>query len=142
MIWALISTLIGVAGGILAMSSLFVSKGGAVAQEKLAKLAQYQGWIGLTMFGWGVWEIIDCVLSLGLMKEHPILFVFWLLMGVADFTVGLILGFGMISTYAFRGNATAIEKGNALRSMLVKFQVPLGGLAILTSVGYTVFYFI
>ncbi len=142
MIWAVISTLIGVAGGILAMSSLFVGKGGAPAQDKLAKLAQYQGWIGLTMFGWGVWEIIDCILSLGILKEHPILFAFWLLMAVADFTVGLILGFGMISTYAFRGNAMAIEKGNALRSTLVKFQVPLGGLAILTSIGYTVFYFI
>jgi hypothetical protein len=141
MIWAVISTLIGVAGGILAMSSLFVGKG-AAAQEKLAKLAQYQGWIGLTMFGWGVWEIIDCILSLGILKDHPILFVFWLLMAVADFTVGLILGFGMISTYAFRGNAMAIEKGNALRATLVKFQVPLGGLAVLTSIGYTVFYFI
>lgn len=142
MIWALISTIIGVAGGILAMSSLLVSKGGQNAAEKLAKLAQYQGWIGMTMFGWGVWELIQCVLSLGELGAHPILFGFWLLMAIADFSVGLILGFGLISTYAFRGNAMAIEKGNALRASLVKFQVPLGGLAVLTSIGYTVLYFV
>jgi len=61
---------------------------------------------------------------------------------VADFGVGLILGFGLISTYAFRGNAVAIEKGAALRSTLVKFQVPLGFLAIVTSIGYTAISFL
>jgi hypothetical protein len=63
-------------------------------------------------------------------------------MAVADFGVGMILGFGLISTYAFRGNAVAIEKGAQLRAALVKFQVPLGILAIVTSVGYTAISFI
>ena len=58
-------------------------------------------------------------------------------MGAADLSVGLLLGFGLISTYAFRGNAIAIEKGARLRAGLVKFQVPLGLLAIATSLGYT-----
>src|SRR5215467_15810784 len=136
-----VSTIIGVLGGILAMSSLFVSKS-AQARQHLEKLAQYQGWIGLTMFGWGVWELIECVLGLSVLGTHPLLWAFWLAMAVADFGVGMILGFGLISTYAFRGNAVAIEKGNALRSALVRFQVPLGGLAILTSIGYTVLYFV
>lgn len=133
----LVSMVIGVLGGLLAMSSLFVGRS-AQAAEKLASLAKYQGWIGLTMFGWGVWELIQCVLNLGMLGSHPVSFVFWALSGVADFTVGLLLGFGLISTYAFRGNAMAIEKGNALRSKLVAFQVPLGGLAIVMSVIYGV----
>jgi hypothetical protein len=131
-----VSTAIGVLGGILALSSLFVTRA-PNAKEKLEKLAKYQGWIGLTMFGWGVWELIECVLGLSALSSHPLLWVFWLAMAVADFSVGLILGFGMISTYAFRGNAMAIEKGARLRETLVRFQVPLGFLAILTSVGYT-----
>ena len=109
---------------------------------KLATLAKYQGWIGLSMFGWGVWELISCVLNMGLLGSHPLVFVFWLLSGVADFTVGLLLGFGLISTYAFRGNAMAIAKGDAIRSKLVAFQVPLGALAILTSLGYGVLHFV
>ena len=64
MVFTLISTIIGVLGGILAMSSLFVGKSPQAAQQ-LEKLAKYQGWIGLTMFGWGVWELIDSVLLLG-----------------------------------------------------------------------------
>ena len=63
-------------------------------------------------------------------------------MAVADFGVGLILGFGLISTYAFRGNAMAIEKGNQVRNALIKVQVPLGVLAIITSIGYTVLFFV
>jgi hypothetical protein len=135
----LVSTIIGVLGGLLAMSSVFVGKSAAAAQQ-LEKLAKYGGWIGLTMFGWGVWEIIDAVLSLSILGSHPLLWIFWLLMAIADFSVGLILGFGLISTYAFRGNETAIAKGQALRATLVKFQVPLGALAIVTSIGYTVFW--
>ncbi|MBX3200417.1 MAG: hypothetical protein KF850_14690 [Labilithrix sp.] len=132
---------IGIAGGLLAMSSLLVGRS-AQAAEKLATLAKYQGWIGLTMFGWGVWELIQCVLNLGLIAQSPLVFVFWALSGVADFTVGLLLGFGLISTYAFRGNAMAIAKGDAIRSKLVAFQVPLGALAIVTSLGYGVLHFV
>jgi hypothetical protein len=137
----ILSTIIGVLGGILAMSSLFVGRS-AQAATQLEKLAKYQGWIGLTMFGWGVWELIETVLGLGLLSQRPLLWIFWLAMGVADFSVGLLLGFGLIATYALRGNATAIEKGNRLRMSLVRFQVPLGALAIITSLGYTAFNFI
>lgn len=137
----LLSMVIGIAGGLLAMSSLLVGRS-AQAAEKLATLAKYQGWIGLTMFGWGVWELIQCVLNLRLLAQSPLVFVFWALSGVADFTVGLLLGFGLISTYVFRGNAMAIAKGDALRSKLVVFQVPLGGLAIATSLVYGVLHFV
>jgi hypothetical protein len=136
-----VSTIIGVLGGILAMSSLFVGRS-AQAAAQLEKLAKFQGWIGLTMFGWGVWELIESVLGMSLIAQRPLLWGFLLAMGVADFSVGMILGFGLISTYALRGNAAAIEKGNRLRMALVKFQVPLGALAILTSLGYTAFNFI
>lgn len=141
MLFVLIATVIGVCGGLLAMSSLLVSKRPDAAQL-LAKLTPYQGSIGITMFGWGVWELIQVVLNLGMIGKAPIMFVFWALMAVADFTVGTLLGFGMISTYALRGNAMAIERGNQIRLGLVKFQAPLGGLAILTSLGYLVFHFI
>ena len=51
-------------------------------------------------------------------------------------------GFGLISTYAFRGNQMAIQKGAMIRNKLVAFQVPLGGLAIVTSVLYGVLHFV
>ena len=141
MIFAILAALIGIGGGILATSSLFVGKS-ANAAEKLATLAKYQGYIGMCMFGWGVWELIDSVLSLGMLGTHPLTWTFMLSSGVADFGVGLLLGFGLISTYAFRGNAVAIQKGDALRRALVKFQVPLGFLAIITSALYAVLWIV
>jgi hypothetical protein len=141
MIWIIISAVLGIGGGLLAMSSLIISKSPNAAAQ-LAKLAQYQGYIGMTMFFWGAWELFESLTSMGLLAGHALSWIFWLAMGVADFTVGIILGFGLISTYAFRGNAMAIEKGNALRNTLVKFQVPLGALAVLTSAGYVVLYFV
>jgi len=134
-----VSTIIGVLGGILAISSLFVGRSPQAAQQ-LEKLAKFQGWIGLTMFGWGVWEMIQTVLGMGLLGKRPLLWIFWASMGFADLSVGLLLGFGLISTYAFRGNAMAIEKGARVRAGLAKFQVPLGFLAIVTSLGYTAFW--
>ncbi len=141
MIFAILAALIGIGGGILATSSLFVGKSPNAA-EKLATLAKYQGYIGMCMFGWGVWELIDSVLSLGMLGSHPLTWIFMLSSGVADFGVGLLLGFGLISTYAFRGNQVAIQKGDALRRSLVKFQVPLGFLAIVTSTLYAVLWII
>lgn len=134
---AIVSGVIGILGGLLAMSSLLVKRA-PNAQEKLEQLAKYQGWIGLTMFGWGVWELIRSVMNISLLSEAPLGWVFWFASGVADFTVGLLLGFGLISTYVFRGNEMAMEKGAALRDKLVAFQVPLGALAIITSTLYMI----
>ena len=141
MVMVLIATILGVVGGILAMSSMFVAKKPNAA-ELIDKLVPYQGYVGSTMAFWGVWELFHAVTSLGMIGEAPLLWGFGTLMGIADLGVGTILGFGLISTYAFRGNAMALQKGQQIRQALVKFQVPLGGLAILTSIGYGVLCFI
>ncbi len=134
---ALVAALIGIAGGLLAMSSL-VARRAPNAAEMLAKLAPYQGSIGGIMFFWGVWELIHAVTGIGMLSESPLFWIFGLLSGIADFSVGLLLGFGLISTYVFRGNAQAMEKGNQLRDKLSAFQIPLGALAIIVSTLYGV----
>lgn len=138
---AIIATLIGIAGGLLAMSSL-VAKRAPNAAEALAKLAPYQGTIGIIMFGWGVWELIHAVTGIAALSSSPLLWVFGLVSGIADLSVGLLLGFGLVSTYVFRGNAQAIEKGSMLRDKLAAFQVPLGALAILVSVAYGALWYV
>jgi hypothetical protein len=137
----LLSMAIGIAGGLLAMSSILVGRS-AQAAEKLATLAKYQGWIGLTMFGWGIWELISCVLHFSMLGSHPLWFAFAALSGVADFAVGFLLACGLIATYGFQGNAVAIERGNFVRSKLVAYQVPLGGLAVATSAVYGGLHFV
>jgi len=137
----IVSAIIGVLGGLLALSPVIV-KNSPGAAEKLEQLAKYSGYIGITMFVWGIWELFGVLTNIGMLGTAPITWVFWLLTGIADLGVGALLGFGLISTYVFRGNATAIEKGTMMRDKLVKFQIPLGALAIVMSILYLVVNFI
>jgi hypothetical protein len=133
--------LITIAGGILAASG-FIIKRSPNAQQLIDKLAPYQGWIGLVMFGWGIWETLGCVRGLALLSSHPLHWVFWALSGFADLLVGFLLGFGLITHYALSRNATAMEKGQRIRSKLVAVQAPLGILAVIMGALYVVLPFV
>jgi hypothetical protein len=136
----MIGGLITIAGGVLAASG-FIIKKKPNAQELVDKIAPYQGWIGMVMFGWGVWTILSCVRTLSWLSDPNLMmsWIFWLLSGVADLLVGFILGFGLISKYTFRGNAVAIERGDALRMKMLNYQIPLGFFAIIMGILYIVF---
>ena len=129
--------LITIAGGILAASG-FIIKRSPNARQLIDKLAPYQGWIGLVMFGWGVWETISFVLNVGLFGQYPLRMVFWLLVAISDLLVGFLLGYGLITKYAMGSNEAAKQKGAAVRQKLVKVQAPLGLLAIVMGVLYLV----
>lgn len=133
--------LITIAGGILASSGFIVSKK-PNAQELIDKLVPYTGWIGIVMFGWGVWETISVVTHLGMLGSFPLRWIFWLCVALADLGVGFLLGFGLISKYALSKNAQALAKGQEVRGKLVRVQAPLGLFAIVMGGLYLVWLFI
>ena len=127
--------LITIAGGILAASG-FIIKRKPNAQQLIDKLAPYQGWIGMLMFGWGVWETIHSVLGVSLLSSHPLTWTFWTMSGVADLLVGFLLGFGLITHYALSKNPTAMARGQQIRTKLVGIQAPLGAFAVIMGTLY------
>ena len=129
--------IITILGGILAASG-FIIKRSPNAQQYIDKIAPYQGWIGLCMFGWGVWETIHSVTSISMLSGHALQWIFWTLSGVADLLVGFLLGFGLITHYALSKNATAMAKGQRIRSTLMSIQAPLGALAVVMGALYIV----
>ncbi len=133
--------IITIIGGILAASGFIIAKK-PNAKELIDKIVPYQGWIGVVMFFWGIWEIIGCIRLISLLSKFPLRWIFWMLSGVADLGVGFLLGFALISKWALSKDATALAKGQQLRASLVKVQVPLGVLAILMGRLYLVFIFI
>lgn len=133
--------LITIIGGILAASG-FIIKRSPNAQQLIDKLTPYQGWIGIVMFGWGIWETLHSVLGISLLGSHPLTWVFWLLSGVADLLVGFLLGFGLITHYALSKNAQAMARGSQIRAKLMGIQAPLGLLAIVMGALYIVFVFV
>ena len=132
--------LITIIGGILAASG-FIIKRSPNAQQLIDKLTPHQGWIGIVMFGWGVWETLHSVLGISLLGSHPLTWVFWLLSGVADLLVGFLLGFGLITHYALSKNPQAMARGSQIRAKLVGIQAPLGLLAIVMGALYIAFIF-
>lgn len=133
----MISLIIGILSGIIAISPLIVSRRPDAA-EMLGKVAAYGGWIGICVFCWGVREIVFAVLGIGLLSSHPLTWIFWLAAGIADFGVGLLLGFGLISKYALSKNAEAMKRGEQVRARLAPFQALLG----ITQIAMSVLYFV
>jgi hypothetical protein len=137
----MIGGIITICAGILAASAFIIAKK-PDAQEWIDKLTPYEGWIGLCTFGWGVFDMIGVLTSIGMLGEFPLRWVFWLCVAVADLLVGFILGFKLISKYALSKNEAALAKGQAIRGKLTTVQIPIGFFAIVMGVLYTVWLFI
>jgi hypothetical protein len=133
--------LITIAGGILAASALIIARR-PNAKQLIDKLTPYQGWIGITMFFWGIWGLFQALRATALIKVAPVLYTIWVVCGVADLVVGFLLGFGLITKYTLSKNATALARGQELRVKLAKYQGAFGVLAICTGVTYMALYVI
>lgn len=119
--------------GLLAIPSLLLDKK-PDAKEWFDKIAPYQGWIGVVFAIWGLWGIISCFLSIGLLTSWPIYWITWLLVSVVEFVLGFILGYGLIVKYALSKNEQAAQKGEQLLAKLIPWQGKLGIVAIVLGI--------
>lgn len=129
--------LISIAGGILAASALIVARK-PNAKELINKLTPYTGWIGIVMFCWGIYGVINILRFLGILLSSPLVFVFALAVAASDLVVGFLLGFGLITKYALSGNANARARGENLRARLVPYQATFGLISIASGALYIV----
>ena len=112
-----------IVGGVLTASPLIVSRK-PNAKEIFARIAPYQGFLGVGIFALGVLWLVRWLpnLSLSLTSLQGAIV---LGMIVANILVGFLLGFGLLSRVLAK-NATAQEKSKELIAKLTKFQIPLG----------------
>lgn len=126
----MLSSIIAILGGILACAGLIISKK-PDAKEILDKLTPFQAWIGVVLTIWGVWGIIQSFLNIGSIGMS------WginLGISVAEFIVGFLLAYGLISQYLLEKNETAKAKGQELRLKLTNYQVSAGIILIVLGV--------
>jgi hypothetical protein len=133
--------LITIAGGILAASALIIARK-PNAKDLIDRITPYQGWIGIVMFLWGVWGLLDCLRSLELLTARPLFWLFWLACGVADLVVGFLLGFGLLTRYVLGRSATAQARGQQLRVKLAAYQGVFGLVAIAMGSLYIVWLYV
>ena len=125
MVYAIVLLLLGV----LAASSVIV-KNKPDAKELIDKLVPIQGWLGFIACFWGVWGIIQSVLNIGWLTTVPVWWITFLAMSIVTASLGLLLGFSLISKFVLSKNEEAMAKGEALRMKLAGYQIPLGFAAI------------
>lgn len=129
--------LISIAGGILAASALIVARK-PNARELINKLTPYTGWIGIVMFFWGVYGVINIFRFLGVLTHAPLMLVFVIALTLSDLIVGFLLGFGLITKYTLNGSPGARARGDQLRERLVPYQATFGLIAIACGTLYIV----
>ena len=100
--------------GVLGAASLIVSKK-PNAKEAIAKLAPYQGWIGVVGFIWGVWDLIQLITHLGLVTRFPILLITMIAVVVCEIFLGFLLGLGVMKTFIKSPDAQAKLDDRAAR---------------------------
>lgn len=133
----MIGGIITILGGLLAASG-FIIKRRPDAKQMIDKIAPYQGWIGVTMFIWGIREIFMVLTNFSVLSVAPLRWIFWAASGVSDLLVGFLLGFGLITHYALSKNEQAKQKGAEIKEKLVGIQAPLGLVAVVLGIVYIV----
>ncbi|MDB2607033.1 hypothetical protein N9Y48_04585, partial [Zobellia sp.] len=92
MIWGIALVLLS----IVAVPSLLLSKK-PNADELLAKVEPYQGWIGIVFCFLGIWGIITAILNLNLLSSSPIWWATFLVGNAVSAGLGFMLGSGLIN---------------------------------------------
>jgi len=120
----------------LAVTSLMRSEGTGAESARLIV-----GALGvppiLLLLLWGVWELLDSLLSIGLVSSHPLQWAFWIAMGVADLGLGLALATNV--ALLFTSRMSTPERRASLvgwRRRTAPVLVVLGVLELVTSVVY------
>ena len=137
MLWNIITIIVLLAGGILGAANLIVAKK-PNAQELIDKLTPYQGYIGVVLVVWGIVDVIRLIPSLGAFGSAPFWMLVWTVTALTELALGFLLGYGLISKYALSKNPQALEKGQQLRAKLAVYQGPLGLVAIVLAILFTV----
>ena len=113
--------------GLLGAASLVIAKR-PDAKKLIEKLTPFQGWIGAVSAIWGVWIIIQSILNLNWLTQVPVWWATFLGMGVVLFSLGLLLGVGMIKTFVKQPQA--VKKMDQLIVKLSPFQGTFGLISI------------
>lgn len=114
-----------IALGLLAASSIIVAKL-KNAEGVVNFLTQFQGYIGIVGFAWGVWAIIRSVMWLGYLTSDPIAWIIFTAMGALEVILGFMFGFGLISQYALSSNEEAKAKAKELLDGLAPWKTVVG----------------
>jgi hypothetical protein len=125
----LITGLVLVALGVLAAASSVVARR-PDARAYIELLLPYQGWFGFITCLWGAWIIINAIINLNWFSYVPVWWMTYLATGLLIASLGLLLGYALLTKFIFNHSAKAAQRGEQIRAIIVPYQITLGYAAI------------
>ena len=132
-----LSSLVLIAGGILAAAGLIVSKS-PNAKDLIAKLAPFQALIGIGLLVVGVLDLIRVVFAahfFDLVKLFPVLGLSAIAVVACSILLGLLFGMPMLAKLSPQGAA----KGEELAKKFAGFQTLIGVVGIIAGLLHILF---
>ena len=132
---SLISALLLIVGGILALSGVIVAKQ-PNAKDLIDKLVPYQATIGVALLALGVLDLLGTLgVLLTWIQVSPLYGFSWLGIIAASILLGFLFGMPQISKWMPTAGA-AEQKGRELMKQIAPYQVIIGVVGIGASVIY------
>ena len=138
----IIDAIVIIACGLFCIPSIIARKK-PEAKELLATIAQFQGWIGLACFVWGIIKIIRSIQFLDWINYAPIDWITLCAFSIILTLVGFLLSYGMLLQFVLK-NASGKEKTEAadVHKKINDLQIPLGFACLIIGVWIFVWYFV
>ena len=96
-------------GALAAASSIVARRPDAKAYIEL--MVPYQGWFGFITCLWGAWTIINAIINLNWFGYVPVWWLTYLATGVLIASLGLLLGYALLTKVIFSHSAQAAQRG-------------------------------
>ena len=120
--------------GALAAASSIVARR-PDAQAYIDKMVPYQGWFGFITCLWGAWIIINAIINLNWFSYVPVWWLTYLATGIINASLGLLLGYALLTKFIFSHNDSAAQRGEQIRVAIVPYQTMLGYAATFSACG-------
>jgi hypothetical protein len=129
-------------GALVCLSGFIIGKK-PEAKQLFDKIAPYQGFLGVGLLAWGIWDLIHNVLEdfigdksrFGVLWSGSEKFMASTLLGyiVCEILIGFMLGFGLIATW-IPGEGAAEKKAVLVQKKLLAFALPIGAVGIVLAI--------
>lgn len=126
-----------IVASLIALSSFIIAKK-PEAKQLFEKIQPYQGFLGVGLLAWGVYDLIRMLEFFGPFLKYDMVFGICAIAYVAsEILLGFILGFGLIATW-IPGEGAAEKKGVEIHKKLLGFSLPIGIIGLVSAVYFLI----
>ncbi len=122
-----------IVGGLFCLMGLIIAQK-PNAKDLFDKVTPFKGFVGVAMLALGIWNAIDFLPDVSaIMKADKLFAIAGLGVVFSLCVVGFLLGIPQIASW-IPGESGAEKKGVELSQKLVKYEVPLGVIAVVSGI--------